>query len=51
MQIELNAYRSKINLDLFNNIVAFVLDTAEATHVQRAALFRRCPLLICSTSF
>ena len=45
MQIELNAYKSKVNLELFNDIVAFVLDTTEATHTQRAALFQRCPFL------
>lgn len=45
MQIELQAYQGKINIPLLNDIVGFVLDTVEATQTQRAALYRRCPLL------
>lgn len=45
MQIELKSYQEKINIPLLNDIVGFVLDTAEATQTQRAALYRRCPLL------
>ena len=36
MQLELKAYESKVNLDLLNDIVAFVLDTAERKRQQRA---------------
>lgn len=45
LQTELHAYSAKINLPLFNNIVAFVLDTTEATRAQRAELRRQCPFL------
>lgn len=45
MLTELQCYQKKINLPLLNEITAFVLSTAEATHAQRAALYRRCPLL------
>lgn len=45
MQTELHAYSGKINLPLFNNITAFVLDTVEATHSQRSELRRQCPFL------
>lgn len=45
MLTELQCYQEKINLPLLNEIVSFVLNTAEATHAQRAALYRRCPLL------
>lgn len=45
LQTELHVYGAKINLPLFNHIVAFVLDTAEATRTQRADLRRQCPFL------
>lgn len=45
LQTELHAYGAKINLPLFNSIVSFVLDTAEATRAQRAGLRRQCPFL------
>lgn len=44
-QTELQAYGTKINLPLLNSIIAFVLDTAEATHAQRTELRRQCPFL------
>jgi len=45
LQTELSAYTAKINLPLLNSIVAFVGDTAEATHAQRTEQYRRCPFL------
>lgn len=45
LQTELHTYAAKLNLPLFNHIVAFVLDTAEATRVQRAELHQQCPFL------
>ena len=42
---ELQDYAAKIDLPLFDSIVAFVLDTAEATSAQRAELRRQCPFL------
>lgn len=45
LQTELHAYGTKINLPLFNSIVAFVLDTAEATRAQRSELRLQCPFL------
>lgn len=45
LQTELHVYDAKINLPLFNHIVAFVLDTAEATRAQRAELRQQCPFL------
>ncbi|MDE7260833.1 MAG: hypothetical protein K2N78_02040 [Oscillospiraceae bacterium] len=50
LQTELQAYSAKINLPLLDSIVAFVLDTAEATHAQRAGLRRQCPFLSMSAS-
>lgn len=49
-QSELKAYQDKINLPLFNDIVAFVQNTANATIAQRASLSRRCPFLTKQTS-
>lgn len=40
---ELQCYQPKINLSLFSDILAFALDTAEASYAQRAALTQRCP--------
>lgn len=45
LQTELHAYSAKINLPLFNSIVAFVLDTVEATRAQRSELRQQCPFL------
>lgn len=45
LKTELQAYSAEINLPLFNSIVAFTLDTAEATSAQRAGLRRQCPFL------
>ena len=42
---ELKAYKSKINLPLFNDVAVFVMDTAEAGPMQRAGLYERCPFL------
>lgn len=50
LQTELQAYSTKINLSLLNEIVAFVLDTAEAKPVQRAALYQASPLLYSGAS-
>ena len=40
---QLDAYASKINLALFADIAAFVMDTAKAGAAQRNVLRRRCP--------
>lgn len=36
----------EINISLLNDIIAFVLDTAKATYVQKSLLQNRCILLI-----
>ena len=45
-QQEMNAYGGQINLQLFNDVLGFVLDTSEAPGTKKTELCQSCILVI-----